>query len=357
MSILITGGAGFVGSSLAVYLRQALPGATVVCMDNLYRRGSECTLLRLREHGVAFHWGDIRDPAAFPPGPVETLLECSAEPSVLAGEDGRLDYLFHTNLVGAFNWLEKARQWNSNFLFLSTSRVYPISRLQAHPWREELTRFSWENAGTPGITSRGVHECLDMHGACALYGYTKYAVELLIEEYRCQWGLKAVVNRCGVIAGPWQFGRVDQGVLSLWVLAHHYGSALQYIGYGGAGKQVRDFLHVDDLCELITEQMRDFDRWDSWVGNVAGGLEHSASLLELTVLCREITGRTVPIASQPISRSNDLRIFVADCTRLFQRTAWRPRRDVRQIVADTAAWIGEHELLLGNLAPTLFASG
>jgi CDP-paratose 2-epimerase len=357
MKILITGGAGFVGSNLAVYLRQTVPGVTVVCMDNLYRRGSEFTLSRLRDHGIVFHWGDIRDRSTFPPGPFDSLLECSAEPSVLAGEDARIDYLFQTNLVGAFNCLEQARQWNSRFLFMSTSRVYPINKLESHPWREEPTRFAWEDMGTPGITSHGVQESLDMGGVRSLYGYTKYAVELLIEEYRSKWSLKAVVNRCGVIAGPWQFGRVDQGVLSLWVLAHHFGRSLRYIGYGGAGKQVRDFLHVDDLCELIAEQLRDFEKWDGWVGNVAGGLQNSASLLELTALCREITGRGTPIVGESATRSNDLRLFVADCTRLFQRTAWRPTRDVQQIVSDTAAWVSEHESFLGSMAQTECLTG
>ena len=80
--ILITGGAGFVGSSLAVRIRKDLPSATVVAMDNLYRRGSELTLARLRENGVRFYHGDVRDAASFPAGPFDLLIECSAEPSV-----------------------------------------------------------------------------------------------------------------------------------------------------------------------------------------------------------------------------------------------------------------------------------
>ena len=136
-----------------------------------------------------------------------------------------------------------------------------------------------------------------MNGARSLYGFTKYAAELLVEEYRAAWDLKAVVDRCGVLAGPWQFGKLDQGVASLWALAHHFGRPLSYIGYGGQGKQVRDFLHIDDFCELVTVQLKDFDRWDGWVGNVAGGPENSASLCELTALCQEVSGRRVPVQS------------------------------------------------------------
>jgi CDP-paratose 2-epimerase len=318
-------------------------------MDNLYRRGSELNLPRLEKVGIHFHRGDVRDANSFPKGSFDFLIECSAEPSVLAGQDGCPDYLFQTNLVGAYQCLEKARAWNSRFLFLSTSRVYPIARLEAHPWREEATRFVWEDQGTSGISSRGVSENTEMSGARSLYGFTKLAAEQLIEEYRATYGLKAVINRCGVIAGPWQFGKVDQGVASLWVLAHHFGRPLGYIGYGGTGKQVRDFLHVDDLCDLLIEQIRDFDRWDGWLGNVAGGLENTISLQELTILCEKVTGKTTPIASVAATRPNDLRFFIGDCAKLFARTQWRPKRDISRVIQDVDDWISKHAGLLVNL--------
>jgi CDP-paratose 2-epimerase len=349
VKILITGGAGFVGSNLALAIKLNFSDTEIVCMDNLYRRGSELNVPRLEKVDVKFHRGDVRDPNTFPSGPFDFLIECSAEPSVLAGQDSSPDYLFQTNLVGAYQCLEKARAWKSRFIFLSTSRVYPIATLEAHPWREEATRFAWEDSGTVGITSRGVAETIDLNGARSLYGYTKLSAEQLIEEYRATFGLKSIVNRCGVIAGPWQFGKVDQGVASLWVLAHYFGRPLSYIGYGGAGKQVRDFLHVDDLCDLLIEQIRDFDQWDGWLGNVAGGLANTASLCELTALCQEITGRSVPINSNPINRPNDLRLFLGDCTKLFTRTKWQPRRDVRRIIHDLGDWVNAHSQVLEKI--------
>src|SRR5205085_8464218 len=213
--------------------------------------------------------------------------------------------------------------------------------MESHPWKEDLTRFTWHDQGTTGITSSGVGENLDMTGARSLYGYTKYAAEQLIEEYRAAFGLRAIVNRCGVLAGPWQFGKVDQCVAALWVLSHHFGKPLSYIGYGGSGKQVRDFLHISDLCDLVIEQISNFDRWDGWVGNVAGGLTNSGSLCELTALCQDLTGKEIEIRSESTNRPGDLRIFVGDCTRLFSRSAWRPRRNLRKIVADIAEWANE----------------
>jgi len=362
MTILITGGAGFVGSNLALALRAAMPGATIIAMDNLYRSGSELNVARLETAEISFHKGDVRHPASFPDEPFDLMIECSAEPSVLAGRDGSPEYLFQTNLVGAFNCLEACRKHDAGMIFLSTSRVYPVARLEQHPWREEATRFVWEDEGTPGISSRGVSEVLPLDGARSLYGYTKLSAEQLIEEYRDTFGLKVVVNRCGVIAGPWQFGKVDQGVVALWAMAHHYQRALKYIGYGGTGKQVRDCLHVHDLADLILEQIRDFDHWNGWLGNVAGGPECSASLQELTGLCQEVIGNTVSIESVVETRPSDLRLFIGDCRILNQKLSalnsglhcpssatWRPKRSIRDIIIDTHAWVRENEQALEKL--------
>ncbi len=354
-SILITGGAGFVGSSLALHLKARWPRSRIVSMDNLYRRGSELNVPRLENAGIEFAKGDIRFTAEFPPGPFEFILECSAEPSVLAGYGGPpaaaalerfgapRDYLMETNLMGAYRCLEQAREWRAKMIFLSTSRIYPISLLEKHPWIEQPSRFAWRDIPGAAISSRGVTENCALDAARSLYGWTKFAAEGLIEEYRAGFGLFAAINRCSVIAGPWQMGKVDQGVVALWVLRHYFGKPLKYIGYGGSGKQVRDVLHVDDLCEFIAEQISDFAKWDGWLGNVGGGLPISASLQELTALCQKIVGRAVPIAAEPENRQADLRIFLADCSRLLSKTDWRPKRGVEEIVADVFDWVRANE--------------
>jgi CDP-paratose 2-epimerase len=348
-SILITGGAGFVGSSLALHLKARFPATRVACMDNLYRRGSELNLPRLQAAGIDFVKGDIRNTGEFPAGPFEFVIECSAEPSVLAGYGGSPDYLMETNLMGTYRCLEQARQWQSKTIFLSTSRVYPISVLEQHPWTEEPTRFAWNEVPGAAISPRGVSEQCPMHAARSLYGWTKFASESLIEEYRAGFGLRAVTNRCSVLAGPWQMGKVDQGVVALWVFRHYFGKPLKYIGYGGTGKQVRDMLHVADLCDLVTDQIAHFDTWEGWLGNVGGGREISASLLELTGICQKVIGREVPITAETENRQADLRIFLADSSKLFARTHWRPKRKVEQIVADVVDWVRANEEALRPL--------
>jgi CDP-paratose 2-epimerase len=342
--VLVTGGAGFVGASLALALARRHPDWELIAFDNLKRRGSELNLARLREAGVRFEHGDVReagDLLAIPK--IDALVECSAEPSVLAGVDGEAGYAVRTNLLGAWHCLELARRDRANVLFLSTSRIYPVERLRALSLREAPTRFELtDEQPFAGASARGVAEDFPLDGARTLYGTTKLAAELLIEEYRAAYGLTAVVNRCGVIAGPWQMGKVDQGVFTFWLLAHHLGRPLSYLGFDGSGRQVRDLLHVDDLVELLDDQLQRPDHWDGVVANAGGGLECSLSLVETTELCRELTGRDVPVEPAGEDRPGDIPVYIGDCSRLFAHTDWRPTRDARETLADISAWIADH---------------
>ena len=339
--ILVTGGAGFIGSNLAVGLATRRPGWELVALDNLRRRGSELNLPRLREAGVRFLHGDIRSlDDVLAAGEFDAIIECSAEPSVLAGGD----YVVQANLVGAYHCLELARRCGAQLLFLSTSRVYPVAALEALAYVEAESRFELEAAQrSPGASAAGISEDFPLGGARTLYGTTKLAAELLIEEYRAAHGLRAVINRCGVIAGPWQMGKTDQGVFTHWMLAHHFGRELRYIGFGGLGKQVRDLLHVEDLLELLERQLEQPERWDGVTVNVGGGRECSLSLRETTALCAEISGREVAVHPSDESRPGDIPIYISDCARLFALSDWRPRRDARTILTDIHTWIVEHE--------------
>jgi CDP-paratose 2-epimerase len=348
MRVLVTGGAGFIGANLAVGLAARHPEWRLIALDNLHRRGSELNRPRLREAGVAFIEGDVRSPEDLrSAGEVDVVLECSAEPSVLAGIGASADYAVHTNLVGAYNCLELARRYGAYLVFLSSSRVYPVALLAGLSLTESPTRFELDQGqSTPGASTDGISEDFPLSGPRTLYGATKLAAELLIEEYREAHGLRAVIDRCGVVAGPWQMGKVDQGVFTYWLLAHHFGQPLRYIGYGGSGKQVRDLLHVDDLLELIDEQLSDPARWDGVVVNAGGGPGVSLSLVETTALCAEITGRRVAIEPVSEARPGDVPIYLSDCSRLYGLTSWRPRRDPGRILTDIHEWIRANEAAL-----------
>lgn len=349
-TIVITGGAGFVGSNLALWLKSHAPERRVLAVDNLRRRGSEANLPRLRAHGVEFLHGDIRNPEdlrleGYLGGrEIDLLLECSAEPSVLAGYGDAPDYVINTNLVGTINCLELARRHRADVIFLSTSRVYPIGALNQIATVEGETRFELaDEQPMVGVSARGVAEDFPLEGPRSLYGATKLCSELLLQEYGAMYGLRFLINRCGVLAGPWQMGKVDQGVFALWVAMSYFQGSLAYIGWGGQGKQVRDLLHIDDLAELIDLQLADFAGHTGRVYNVGGGRERSLSLLETTRLCQQITGNSIPVRHIDENRPADLKLYITDTSRVRAATGWTPRRTPEETLRAIYSWIQENE--------------
>lgn len=346
--VLVTGGAGFVGSSLAVHLARTRPPGSIVALDNLHRRGSELTLARLACAGVTFVHGDIRlrediDAA----GSFGVMIECSAEPSVHAGYGGDPSYVLGTNLVGALSCMEAARRRGAGLLFLSTSRVYPIDALRKLPLVERSSRVTlMEGARGTGWSGNGISTDFPLTGHRSLYGATKLASELLIEEYRNMYGMPAVVNRCGVIAGPWQMGKVDQGFVSLWAARHLWGTQLSYTGFGGKGLQVRDVLHIDDLCDLVDLQVDRLSEWSGAVLNVGGGADCSVSLRELTEKCEQRSGRRIQFAEVAETAPADIPYYVSDNNAVRALCGWSPQRSIDALLDDVFKWLraGEEQL-------------
>jgi CDP-paratose 2-epimerase len=345
MRVLVTGGAGFVGSSLALLLKRDRPDATVCALDNLRRRGSELAINRLRAGGVDFIHGDIRIPDDLADaGPFDLLLDCSAEPSVHAGYSNSPAYVIQTNLAGTANCLEAARRNRADLIFLSTSRVYPIEPLRALPLERRGSRLDLpEQSSGRGWSFAGISTDFTLSGHRSMYGATKLASELLVEEYRAMYDLRTIVNRCGVISGPWQMGKVDQGFLVLWASRHLFGGALSYVGFDGEGLQVRDVLHIEDLYDLINRQITNLPRYDGAVYNVGGGRSGCVSLLELSHMCSERAGRSIPIGSNPDTSAADVPFYVTDNSLVTDATGWTPRRRIDAILDDVFAWLRENQ--------------
>ncbi len=348
-NILVTGGAGFVGSNLAIAFKKSFGGSKILCLDNLKRRGSELNIARLRRHGVDFLHGDVRNTEdleldGFRP---DLVIECSAEPSVLAGFNTDPSYAVRTNLVGMLNCLELCRKNRSDIIFLSTSRVYPVEKLNALNFTETDTRFELLRAQPfEGASDEGISADFPLRGYRSLYGATKLAAELVMEEYLSMYDFMGVVNRCGVITGPWQMGKVDQGVFVHWVGSHYFKKPLRYFGYGGTGKQVRDLVHIDDLFRLIEWQSGNMDRVNRKTFNVGGGRDVSLSLLETTELCRDIVGNRIEIEGVEQERFADVRIYISDIRELALETGWRPQKSPVEIIVDIFNWIRSNERAL-----------
>jgi CDP-paratose 2-epimerase len=345
MKIVITGGAGFVGSNIAVSLKEKYPSYSIVAFDNLKRRGSELNLLGFKQRGIDFFHGDIRNPEDLEQlGDFDCMIEASAEPSVMSGLSGSPSYVINNNLTGSINCFNTCIKNKSNIIFLSTSRVYPISLIEQAPYEEEATRFSFAaNQNIDGISKKGVSEKLSLEPARSFYGTTKLAGEYLIKEYQEFYGLKAAITRFGVIAGPRQMGKSDQGVVTLWMAKHFWKGALSYIGYGGTGKQLRDILHIEDVVKLVDMQIHNIDKFNGSIYNAGGGMESSASLLEMSKICEELTGNKIDIKPVKENRPADLRIYVSDNTKIISETGWKPEHDAKKIFTDIFHWIKENE--------------
>jgi CDP-paratose 2-epimerase len=345
-TVLVTGGAGFIGSTVAIELKRSAPPRRVVALDSLRRRGSELNLPRLQDAGVEFAHGDVRqvDDVTRHGRDAGLVIDCSAEPSVLAGYDGNPANVVDSNLLGTINCLDLARRNQADVVFLSTSRVYPIAALNAIAVVEEPTRFRIvPGQQIAGLSADGVAEAFPLDGSRSLYGATKLASELLLQEYGAMYGLRFVINRLGVVSGPGQMGRVEQGVFALWMARHYFGGELEYRGWGGTGKQVRDVLHVQDVWDLVRRQIADMDAVNGRTYNAGGGVANSISLREATVLCEEITGRTIPVRPIGDTHPGDIRLYCTDNARVTRDIGWTPGHDLRAIFQDIHGWIRREE--------------
>jgi CDP-paratose 2-epimerase len=352
MKVLITGGAGFVGSYLALSFLERDSTHKLVAFDNLKRRGSELNLGRLRRAGVRFIHGDLRNAEDFEAlsGNFDLLIDASAEPSVLAGVTDSPSYVLSTNLGGTLTCLEFAKRRAGGIIFLSTSRVYSIEPLRNLKLRETKTRFELEAAQSClGVSDLGIDETFPTHLPRSFYGASKLASEMIIQEYSAQLQFPSVINRCGVIAGPGQFGKSDQGVFTHWVASHAFQRPLKYTGFGGEGKQVRDLLHPADLSALIHKEIDELSSLRGDVFNVGGGLSSSLSLKELTELCRQVIGSEVPIASDPQTHSVDIPVYVSNCQKVKHRFGWVPQRTPVEIVQEIAEWLEKERASLEPL--------
>jgi len=343
--LLITGGAGFIGSSICLKLKEKYPGYVITAFDNLKRRGSELNLTDFKKLGIDFIHGDIRNIEDLDTaGRFDILIEASAEASVLAGLNTDPRYIINNNLYGSINCFNECLKNRAQLIFLSTSRVYPFQRIEQANYVEEETRFSFaENQLEKGISKSGISEELSLEGSRSFYGTTKLSSELFIREYSEFYGLQAAITRFGVVAGPRQFGKADQGVVTLWMAKHFWNQSLKYIGYGGTGKQVRDILHIDDLVRLIDLQIHNMDKFNGNVFNAGGGLCSSLSLVEMTNMCSEITGNKIQIEAELQARPADLRIYITDNEKIKQNTGWEPERGTKEILYDIFLWLKDNE--------------
>ena len=344
MRIAVLGGAGFAGGHLSTHF--AGHGHEVLAVDSLVRPGSEMNLPRLVAAGVQLHRGDIRcaedwvEIREFAP---EAIIDAAAQPSAIAGyANPRRD--FASNTFAVLHALEYCRETGAALVLFSTNKVYPVGAVGGI--NDEIQR-----RGNRWHTDAQIDETCSLDGGDrSLYGASKVMADLMVQEWAEAFGFPGICNRCSCLAGSWQWGKAEQGWVAWWVIAHHLGLPLEYIGWDG--RQVRDVLAAEDLCRLIEAQLADL-RPGAEVFNVGGGGRHTLSLRECTDLCQRITGQQTTIAEAKTPRRADFVHYVSDLSKVKARYGWAPSSasDPEHLIDGIYQWVRDHGGLLRFLFP------
>lgn len=342
MRILISGICGFVGSTLARALAEAGASHELFGFDNFIRPGSETNRADLKRRGVRLFHGDLRAASDLETLPkVDWVIDAAANPSVLAGVDGRTSsrQLIEHNLTGTFNLLEFCKAQRAGIILLSTSRVYSIAPLSTLPTEvvDGAFRPAADATLPAGVSAAGVSETFSTLAPVSLYGATKLASETLALEYGETFGLPVFVNRCGVMAGAGQFGRPDQGIFAYWINAWLRRRPLKYIGFGGTGHQVRDCLHPRDLLPVLLKQLAAPALGaEARVANFSGGAASALSLRQLSEWCESNLGAHA-VAAESAARPFDIPWMVLDSSKAARLWSWHPSISTPAVLEEIAA--------------------
>ncbi len=340
MKILITGICGFAGAAIAESLLERREGLSISGIDNLHRPGSEINRVRMRKRGVKFVQGDIRQASDFEVLPdADWVIDAAANPSVLAGLAGNVSsrQLFEHNLASIVNVLEYCKAHRAGLLLLSSSRVYSIPALKSLPLKQSVDAFHLDHSGDlpTGVSARGIGADFSTHAPVSLYGGTKLACETMALEYGEAFGFPVWIDRCGVLAGPGQFGTPEQGIFSYWMNAHLRRRPLRYIGFDGTGKQVRDAMHPRDLAALLDLQMRRDRIGGQRIYTAGGGPDHAMSLAQLTAWCDARFG-AFAVTADLNERPYDIPWVVMDNAGCERHFGWQPETTMPALLDEIA---------------------
>ena len=269
----------------------------------------------------------------------DLIIDCCAEAAVEISKK-YTDKVFNTNLVGTYNILKKARRDKSKIIFLSSSRVYPIDMLNKLVSNKTIKNKIY--------IKKKINENTNVIGTKSIYGFTKLSSEMLIEEFSYLYKIKYIINRCGVISGPLQFGKQDQGFVSLWVWKHLNNLKLNYIGYGGYGNQLRDVLHIDDLCRLINLQIKKLSKNNNLTFTVGGSNYSQVSLKELTKICQKITKNKIKIGKIAKTSNYDIPYYITDNSKVSRIYGWQIKKNIHQIVEDIYTWLSKNKKIINK---------
>jgi len=335
MSILITGGAGFIGTNLASHFLSK--NVDVVILDNLARVGTASNLDWLRAtHGdrhLTHVRADVRDADAVARvvDRAEVVFHLAAQVAVTSSvEDPRLD--FETNALGTFNVLEAARLsgHRPTIVFTSTNKVY--GGMKGPAVVQEETRYRYRDL-PDGISE---DQLLDFHSP---YGCSKGAADQYVRDYARIYDLPSIVFRMSCIYGPRQFGTEDQGWVAYFTIASLLGRPITIYG---DGKQVRDILFIDDLVRALELAVQHIGVTAGQVYNIGGGPANTISIWrEFGEVLATLVGREIPVTYRDL-RPGDQLVYVSDTHKAARGFGWQPRISKGEGIERLVHWVREN---------------
>ncbi len=319
--LIITGGCGFVGGNLAAYFVER--GHDVTLVDSMVRKGAEWNVKRLplrlqhrpyrAGYHAKFHLREYKD---------AIVLHCAAQPSAITGF-GNPCGDFYDNTYETHCVLEACREYGTPIIYWSTNKVFSANAVHS---RQLPCAFIPIDGGDKSI-----------------YGVTKLCGDLLCQEYATAFNLPVVVNRFSCLAGPWQFGKTEQGWVAWFVIAAELGLPITLYGWGG--NQVRDILFMPDICTLIEKQIAHLEehRGTARVYQVGGGPKNAVSLNEFLNMLRMRFGYKLDITVSDQVRKSDHRYYVSAIQNVCEDYEWTPQVGVEEGTAQIIEWVKDHK--------------
>ena len=337
--VLITGGAGFIGTNLADRLLRA--NRKVILYDNLSRPGVEQNLAWLKAtHGsqVQHEPGDIRDARRLAQvvAKASQVFHFAAQVAVTTSLNDPIED-FEINARGTLNLLEALRAFNDPppLVFTSTNKVY--GEMSDVKLKRTQTRYEPEDEE---VRLHGFNEqrSIQFHSP---YGCSKGAACQYVQDYARTFKMRTTVFRMSCIYGPHQFGTEDQGWVAHFLIKAMEGTPLTIYG---DGRQVRDILFVEDLVDAFLLAQQNMENVSGEVFNMGGGPGNTISLLEILEVIRELSGREVDIRYSDW-RTADQQYYVSDTRKFSSLTGWKPVHSARAGIARLYHWLMEFRRL------------
>ena len=338
MKILITGGAGFIGSNTAEYFTKRKWKVSII--DNLSRKGSNLNLDRIRDQIVKFYNIDIKDFDKL------NKLINRLKPKVIIHAAGQVAVTksiknpindFNDNLLGTLNLLEVIRKNNlkTKLIYTSTNKVY--GNLENLKLKKNSFRYDFLNK------KKGLNEKhnIDFHSP---YGCSKGGADQYVNDYSRIFGLDTYVLRQSCIYGINQFGVEDQGWVAWFIISSIMKKKIKIYG---DGKQVRDLLFIDDLCSLYYKIANSKKKIKNRIYNVGGGANFSISLIELINFLKK--EKIFVKYSRTNWRDGDQKIFISDNSKVKNDFHWSPKINPKKGIKILIDWVIQNKKVISKV--------